>query len=597
MKQRHMGEDIRRALDAELSGLTVTPSRQQRIFENATGGQKMKHKISVGLIVALALALLSLGALAAALLSAQQVVEEKAVPLAQNNDSDWRVNTKFSPEELAEFIRACGENGIDLDENDQIMQALRQGEGYDEEEAIMAVCRQAFGGTYGQWTIAQRHWFQQVMVQIGFAQSVHEELPGPEDLTEEEARARMIAAIKERYGEELPLEDREAYEVYVEYRADDPDGAAWYMHCSSKGGEIARGYVAALTREGELLTAADITPQIAQPQKNPAEFTLTEAEAVHLAAEGIRSQTGIDAPLEDESKYRVFIHQRGTNSPDAELSWTVNFISKTKDWGFCATTVYDVTHKVLVSQADVSPITADVIVKRYAAAYGPYGEWTQDRWVELGKEAKTLEASTLEGKVIKATDYIPEGEGLITRAQAEKIAFQGVGLRNGEVHCAALIDTQPHPIWKLRLLCWDENFPPSLLTEIDAQTGEVLRVLQFASDNYDVDPSYRIYTLERTWSRLTLAEEGPVYLARNAVVHAFGDMTMDEPDSATPVWDAHLYEDPEIDGSTVRFRGKWSGLPDYLVTLDADGVCVDVQQLEGSGTEPMPEGVGAGENG
>ena len=123
MKQRHMGEDIRRALDAELSGLTVTPSRQQRIFECATGGQKMKHKISVGLIVALVLALLSLGALAAALLSAQQVVEEKAVPLAQNNDSDWRVNTKFSPEELAEFIRACGENGIDLDENDQIMQA------------------------------------------------------------------------------------------------------------------------------------------------------------------------------------------------------------------------------------------------------------------------------------------------------------------------------------------------------------------------------------------------------------------------------------------------------------------------------------------
>ena len=137
MKQRHMGEDIRRALDAELSGLTVTPSRQQRIFENATGGQKMKRKISVGLILALALALLSLGALAAALLSAQQVVEEKAVPLAQNNDSDWRVNTKFSPEELAEFIRACGENGIDLDENDQIMQALREGEGYDEEEAIM----------------------------------------------------------------------------------------------------------------------------------------------------------------------------------------------------------------------------------------------------------------------------------------------------------------------------------------------------------------------------------------------------------------------------------------------------------------------------
>ena len=97
----------------------------------------MKKRLPVGLVVAIVLLLLTVTAIAAVLLTPQEVVEQVAVPLAQQNDTDWRVNTDFSPEELAALIQACAENGIDLNENARIIQALQNGEGYDEEEAIM----------------------------------------------------------------------------------------------------------------------------------------------------------------------------------------------------------------------------------------------------------------------------------------------------------------------------------------------------------------------------------------------------------------------------------------------------------------------------
>ena len=122
----------------------------------------MKKRLPVGLVVAVVLLLLTVTAIAAVLLTPQEVVEQVAVPLAQNNDTEWRVNNEFSPEELARFIQACAENGIDLNENSHIMRAFRNGEGYWEDEAIMEVCRQAFGGTIGEWTIDQRNWFYDV---------------------------------------------------------------------------------------------------------------------------------------------------------------------------------------------------------------------------------------------------------------------------------------------------------------------------------------------------------------------------------------------------------------------------------------------------
>ena len=127
MKDNKMELQIRHSLNAELSGLSTTSLQRDRFFENAIGGNKVKRKLTYSLILAIAILLIAATAFAVALLSPKEVVEQVAVPMAQENDKDWRVETDYTPDELAAFIRQCNENGIDLDENDAIMKAFRSG--------------------------------------------------------------------------------------------------------------------------------------------------------------------------------------------------------------------------------------------------------------------------------------------------------------------------------------------------------------------------------------------------------------------------------------------------------------------------------------
>ena len=99
MKDKELEQRIQHALNAELSGLKTTSWQRDKYFENATGGNKVKRKLTYGLVLAIVLLLAAATAVAVALLSPKEVVEQVAVPMAQENDPDWKVNTEFSPEE------------------------------------------------------------------------------------------------------------------------------------------------------------------------------------------------------------------------------------------------------------------------------------------------------------------------------------------------------------------------------------------------------------------------------------------------------------------------------------------------------------------
>ena len=153
---------------------------------------KKAYKFSLSLALILALALLTVtGAIAAALLSAQEVVEQTAVPLAKENDTDALVIDTYTPDQVAALIRAANENGITLDETTGIMQALRNGEGYWEDEAVMEICRAAFGGLFPEWTIEEKHWYQEIFSQMsGYPPEEQNPypLPGAGDMPVQEAR-------------------------------------------------------------------------------------------------------------------------------------------------------------------------------------------------------------------------------------------------------------------------------------------------------------------------------------------------------------------------------------------------------------------------
>ena len=231
MREDLSRERMHKAIDATLSGLNGDPWLFQRVSARAREGEtKVKKKLSTGLVLAIVLVLLVAASVAVTLLTHQEVLEQVAVPLAVENDAGAGVNESFDAEQLAELVRSLNENGITLEENNRIMQALQNGQGYYEEEVIMEICRQAFGGYFYTWTLEEQDWFERLMVKIGFRETYISYLPGKDNMTYEDAEAFAFRKIREEYGQELPLEDRSIWQLSRQFYMmdpDDPSGAGW----------------------------------------------------------------------------------------------------------------------------------------------------------------------------------------------------------------------------------------------------------------------------------------------------------------------------------------------------------------------------------
>ena len=264
-----MREDLSRAkmhkaIDSTLSGLNGDPWLFQRVSARAAEGEtKVKKKLSAGLVLAIIMILIAAVALAVTLLTHQEIVEQVAVPLAVDNDAGVGVNNTYNAEELAELVRSLNENGITLEENNRIMQALQNGQGYYEEETIMEICRQAFGGNYYTWTLEQQDWYEKLMVQIGFHESHQTRMPGEDNMKYEDAEAFAFRKIREAYGQDLPLEDRSVWQLSRQFYAenpDDPASAGWSFTLEPKDIDHGQYYVSFNDKdpEGSVSVGANI---------------------------------------------------------------------------------------------------------------------------------------------------------------------------------------------------------------------------------------------------------------------------------------------------------------------------------------------------
>lgn len=198
------------AIDTTLSGLQENPFLYQRVIaqESRKEGIIVKKRLSVGLVLTIVLMLITVTALAVALLTPKEVVEQAAVPTAQSNQRE-----NYTYEELSALLRTLNENGITLDEGSTLMQAFRAGRGYWEKDTIDEICRAAFGTDQGAWTLEQKHWYGEIMVAIGVTGQNYALLPEEGEISLEKARALAAQTLKNAYGVELPLESSEAWRV------------------------------------------------------------------------------------------------------------------------------------------------------------------------------------------------------------------------------------------------------------------------------------------------------------------------------------------------------------------------------------------------
>ncbi len=209
MMDEQIRAQIHQAVDHHGKRLHTDPFLAQRIMnQERTGETVVKKRLSVGLVLAIVLMLIAVTALAVALLSPQEVVEQVAVPMAQENGHE-----NYTHDELLALISTLNENGITLDEGSQMMKAFRSGHGYWERETIEEICFSAFGGDQSKWNLDQRHWYGEMMVAVGAWDINTQLLPEEGELTPQEARALAAQTVQEAYGISLPAESDENWQI------------------------------------------------------------------------------------------------------------------------------------------------------------------------------------------------------------------------------------------------------------------------------------------------------------------------------------------------------------------------------------------------
>lgn len=225
MDEKRMSERIQSAVEQRCKALAPDPFLAARVMRMAEqkGERKVKKKLSVVMALSIVLALLSLTALAAVLLSGMEIVDQQAVPVAQGNDGAVRVNGMYSHEELAAIVALAAENGISLENESSIMEALAKGEGYYEEELIMAICREAFGGLFYEWNVEQRYWYGEKMVEIGFRNNNPYRLPGEGQIAPAEARELAVSLLLAEFPD-AALTDPEQYRIVEDF-----GDSGWYF--------------------------------------------------------------------------------------------------------------------------------------------------------------------------------------------------------------------------------------------------------------------------------------------------------------------------------------------------------------------------------
>ncbi len=256
MDEKCLQGQIVRAVEQRCAHLHADPLLAQKVIlaANRKESKPVRGKMKFGVVLALILALMTTTAVAAALLTGMELIEQEAVPIAQSNDGEVRPEENFSYEELKSIIATAEENGVYLDDDTSVMRALRAGEGYSEEETIMALCREAFGGLYYEWTVEEQYFFEEMMVKIGWSTVNDIILPGKNDMPLADARALARKILRDNYGADIPLDDPAKYRCQEEFYAqgDDQvglnwaysflprtvDGAAYYVSFDNKGGSV-----------------------------------------------------------------------------------------------------------------------------------------------------------------------------------------------------------------------------------------------------------------------------------------------------------------------------------------------------------------------
>ncbi|MBR4067551.1 MAG: hypothetical protein IKK08_02850 [Clostridia bacterium] len=227
MNHEKMREHVHTGIDRQCASLTSDPYRVQRVLNKAhetpkTGGFVVKKKLSVGMVFAIVLILMTVTAVAAVLLSMRQIVDDYAVPMAQQSVGE----IDYNPEEVSILVQLAQENGIVFSEHamSNIAWAESHGEGYAKDEFIKLLAYTEFGEDISTWTLEQQKWFDDALVAMGIFPESQKAMPKDPEGEQELAVSRAVAHLTANYSIAGDIMDESQYQVGVQYINGDADG-------------------------------------------------------------------------------------------------------------------------------------------------------------------------------------------------------------------------------------------------------------------------------------------------------------------------------------------------------------------------------------
>ena len=220
MDDHNQGERIRHAVDARLSGLEGDPWMMQRVLANAKGETKVKKKLSVAFIVTVILILLTVGAVAAVLLSNKDFVGQVMAPIAKEDSSD-----QWTQDQTEEIFTLAEENGLTV--TDAMRQKFQNIDTVYKEELMRAYTKIDLGFYPATWSIEDQAWYDDLLVQCGLKEEHTRFLPEGEEISETKAVQTAIQYIQNTYGDPSDVTDETAYTRYLQYMlSEDEQGKA-----------------------------------------------------------------------------------------------------------------------------------------------------------------------------------------------------------------------------------------------------------------------------------------------------------------------------------------------------------------------------------
>ncbi len=270
-------KEFHEAIDTTLSGLQENPFLAQRVMAQGIGKDDIivKKNLSIGFVLVIVLMLLAVTALAVALLSGKEAVEEILVPIVtQSQEEAW------THDELDMISQQLIDQGFTVTED--IRQKLSATDPVYKEQLLRLFMKMDYGEIPASWPLEEQAWYDELLVALGLKDERSRVLPEGDEMDENKALEIAQSYILQKWN--IAVANSEQYLLRVQYMITSDDNnqpvKQWDITYESTSGQAS--YVVTLTPDGHAVEDECYSIEIASPEESNKQIPVNADEDVMI---------------------------------------------------------------------------------------------------------------------------------------------------------------------------------------------------------------------------------------------------------------------------------------------------------------------------